>query len=142
MEAATGVTTQASREALLEATPVTDFDLSMAKGSRNTANCYVVNGSGTYLLPLVYGNAVKNGDPNPAAYTSTKSGTNILTGFVNHLDDGISDPYIYNNPGCTPAAACRRSSGSRDSHRSGNSTSSSRSAPGAKPPVASGRQSP
>ena len=106
IEAATGVTTQASREALLEATPVTDFDLSMSKGSRNTANCYVVNGSGTYLLPLVYGNAVKNGDPNPAAYTSTKSGTNILTGFVNHLDDGISDPYIYNNPGCTPADAC------------------------------------
>ncbi|WP_197408235.1 hypothetical protein [Alistipes onderdonkii] len=106
IEAATGVTTQASREALLEATPVTDFDLSMAKGSRNTANCYVVNGSGTYLLPLVYGNAVKNGDPNPAAYTSTKSGTNILTGFVNHLDNGISDPYIYNNPGCTPADAC------------------------------------
>lgn len=104
--AATGVVTSAPREALQAAAPESDLDLSMTKGSRNTANCYVVNASGTYTLPLVYGNAIKNGGPNTAAYTSTKSGTNILTGFVNHLGDAISKPYIYDNPGCTPADAC------------------------------------
>lgn len=100
--AATGVVTSAPREALQAAAPESDLDLSMTKGSRNTANCYLVNASGTYTLPLVYGNAIKNGGPNTAAYTSTKSGTNILTGFVNHLGDAISEPYIYDNPGCTP----------------------------------------
>lgn len=104
--AVAGVTTSASREALQSAAQESDFDLSMTKGRRNTANCYLVNASGTYTLPLVYGNAVKDGDPNPAAYTSTKSGTNILTGFVNHLGNTIDEPYIYDNPGCTPADAC------------------------------------
>ncbi|MBS4767034.1 hypothetical protein KG007_12595 [Alistipes sp. kh20] len=104
--AATGVVTSAPREALQAAAPESDLDLSMTKGSRNTANCYVVNASGTYTLPLVYGNALRDGDPNTAAYTSTKSGTDVLTGFVNHLGDAISEPYIYDNPGCTPADAC------------------------------------
>ena len=104
--AAAGVSTSASREALQAAAPESDLDLSMTKGSRNTANCYVVNASGTYTLPLVYGNALRDGDPNTAAYTSTKSGTDVLTGFVNHLGDAISEPYIYDNPGCTPADAC------------------------------------
>ncbi|WP_462352971.1 hypothetical protein [Alistipes timonensis] len=106
LAAVTGVTTPAPREALQAAAPVSDFDLSMTRSLRNTANCYLVNASGTYTLPLVYGNAVKNGGSNPAAYTSTKSGANVLTGFVNHLGNAISDPYIYNNPGCTPADAC------------------------------------
>lgn len=104
--AATGVATSASREALLAAAPESDLDLSMTKGLRNTANCYVVNASGTYTLPLVYGNALRDGDPNTEAYTSTKSGTDVLTGFVNHLGDAIREPYIYDNPGCTPADAC------------------------------------
>lgn len=104
--AAAGVSTSASREALQAAAPESDLDLSMTKGRRNTANCYVVNASGTYTLPLVYGNALRDGDPNTAAYTSTKSGTDVLTGFVNHLGDAISGPYIYDNPGCTPADAC------------------------------------
>ena len=99
-------TYSAPRAALQAATPVNNFDLSMTRTQRNTANCYLVNASGTYTLPLVYGNAIKNGGPNTAAYTSTKSGTNILTGFVNHLGDAISEPYIYDNPGCTPADAC------------------------------------
>ncbi|WP_295962458.1 hypothetical protein [uncultured Alistipes sp.] len=104
--AATGVVTSASREALLAAAPESDLDLSMTKGLRNTANCYVVNASGTYTLPLVYGNALRDGDPNTEAYTSTKSGTDVLTRFVNHLGDAIREPYIYDNPGCTPANAC------------------------------------
>lgn len=101
-----GTVSLPSREALQAAAAVTDFDLSMTRSLRNTANCYVVNAPGTYTLPLVYGNAVRNGAPNPEAYTSTKSGPTILAGFVNHLGDAISEPYIYDNPGCEPADAC------------------------------------
>ena len=46
---------------------MTDFDLSTVSHSRNTANCYVVNASGTYTFPLVYGNGIKNGAPNAPA---------------------------------------------------------------------------
>ena len=35
---------------------------------QTTANCYVVSAAGTYQLPLVYGNAKKNGSENRAAY--------------------------------------------------------------------------
>ena len=35
---------------------------------QTTANCYVVSAAGTYQLPLVYGNAIKNGSENSAAY--------------------------------------------------------------------------
>lgn len=35
---------------------------------QTTANCYVVSAAGTYQLPLVYGNAIKNGRENSAAY--------------------------------------------------------------------------
>lgn len=35
---------------------------------QTTANCYVVSAAGTYQLPLVYGNAKKNGSENSAAY--------------------------------------------------------------------------
>ena len=46
------------------------YDLSTEGGTINqtTANCYVVNAAGTYQLPLVYGNAKKNGRENNAAY--------------------------------------------------------------------------
>jgi len=49
------------------------YDLSThdEKGSvipQTTANCYVVSAAGTYQLPLVYGNAIKNGSENSAAY--------------------------------------------------------------------------
>ena len=36
--------------------------------AQTTANCYVVSAAGTYQLPLVYGNALKNGSENSAAY--------------------------------------------------------------------------
>ncbi|WP_417014325.1 fimbrillin family protein [Alistipes sp.] len=82
------------------------YDLSTKGGTTpmNTANCYVINAPGTYSLPLVYGNAVKNGEPNIAAYR-----TDLLTGVLriltNHLDQSITDPYIYNNANCTPKDA-------------------------------------
>ena len=81
------------------AAAVVNYDLS-TKGSTdnmNTANCYIVHAPGTYSLPLVYGNAIKDGATNAAAYTSTASGTEILTPFINHTGAGITDPYIANN---------------------------------------------
>lgn len=72
----------------------------------NTANCYVVGAPGYYSFPLVYGNAIKGGTTNTSAYTSTApSGTTILSHFINHAGNAITDPYISNNADCTPAKA-------------------------------------
>lgn len=83
----------------------TETDLSMqdifgASTSRNTANCYVVKTAGEYCFPLVYGNAIKNGAANTAAYTKVEG--QYSHDFVNHLDNVITDPYIANNEGCVP----------------------------------------
>lgn len=75
------------------------------KTPMNTANCYVINAPGTYSLPLVYGNAIKDGQDNKSAYTTDANGSNVLKTFVNHLGAGITDPYICNNAGCTPKDA-------------------------------------
>lgn len=53
---------------------------------QTTANCYVVSAAGTYQLPLVYGNAIKNGRENNAAY----QGGN----FKDYLDRTISSSSI------------------------------------------------
>lgn len=37
-----------------------------------TANCYIVSAPGTYAIPLVYGNAIKNGQPNQSAYNKDR----------------------------------------------------------------------
>lgn len=46
------------------------WDLSTFGGQRgrNTANCYVVDREGWYAIPLYYGNAVKEGGPNPSSW--------------------------------------------------------------------------
>lgn len=96
-------------EELQKATSVSGIhDLSTNGGitAINTANCYIVNKPGKYSLPLVYGNAVKDGKTNSAAYTSTATGAYALEKFVNHRDAAITDPYIYKNAGCTPDNAC------------------------------------
>ena len=103
--AQTAVTSNSHNETLWKAEPVSGtYDLSTKGGTTamNTANCYIINAPGKYSLPLVYGNAVKNGSTNASAYTSQASGTYVLKTFVNHLDAPITDPYIYNNADCTP----------------------------------------
>ncbi len=90
---------------LQQASPVTGtYDLSTQGGTTamNTANCYVINAPGKYSLPLVYGNAIKDGSDNPSSYTSSVSGSNVLKNFVNHLGAAITKPYIYENSGCNP----------------------------------------
>ena len=71
----------------------------------NTANCYVVGAPGYYCFPLVYGNAIKNGASNTSAYTSKKTGSDILKKFINHTGNPITSPYIKENAGCAPAKA-------------------------------------
>ena len=103
-----GVTFNAHNDALQAAPAVSGtYDLSTSGGTTamRTANCYVINAPGQYSLPLVYGNAIKDGETNASAYTSQASGTYVLKTFVNHLDAAITDPYIYNNAGCTPLNA-------------------------------------
>lgn len=68
-----------------------------ASSVENTANTYVINAPGTYSLPLVYGNAIKNGADNTAAYVPARS----RQPFVNHLGNRIKHPYIYDNDGCS-----------------------------------------
>lgn len=65
---------QTLKDATPKGSPENPYDLSTEGGtiSQTTANCYVVNAAGTYQLPLVYGNAKKNGNENSAAYQGGK----------------------------------------------------------------------
>lgn len=86
----------------------TPYNLASSTGQatvENTANTYIINAPGTYSLPLVYGNAIKNGATNSSAYTATTHNRYALKNFVNHLGNAITDPYIYNNSGCEPSDA-------------------------------------
>lgn len=68
--------------------------------ARETANCYVVRTPGAYKFPLVYGNAIKAGVANQAAYTN-QGGAN-QGNFVNHLGNQITSPFIEANASCKP----------------------------------------
>ena len=89
----------ARNNALKSATPLgsagSPYDLSTKGGSvaRSTANCYVISAPGYYKIPLVYGNAIKNGTNNPSSYQTSNSGT-ILQHFKDHADQDITDPWI------------------------------------------------
>jgi hypothetical protein len=84
----------------LQAKEVTPTDLSMVDCAGNerqsqwTANCYMVHTKGNYKLPLVYGNAIKNGTVNSAAYTGPNSVTNTTKTFPNHAGTAINAPWI------------------------------------------------
>ena len=77
------------------------YNLSNATGAaavQNTANCYVISAPGHYMIPLVYGNAIKNGGTNRSAYaTSSLPVTNVgtaLNPLVDHNGKSITDPWI------------------------------------------------
>ena len=85
------------------------YDLSThdVKGNvtpRNTANCYIISHPGYYKIPLVYGNAIKNGMSNPKAYTyngnpSDPNITFVLKHFKDHNNQDITNPWIENTNG-------------------------------------------
>lgn len=79
------------------------WDLSTCGGkrTRNTANCYVIDREGWYFLPFVYGNAIKNSQPNEDAYkfngpktSGLKNGNRYLNTFLDHAGNVISKPEI------------------------------------------------
>ena len=102
LERGTLHTTYAGDVTLKNATPKgsveSPYDLSTSGSSlsRETANCYAINASGTYKLPLVYGNAIKKGTTNTQAYQGL--------GFKDYLDKDITGPWIKNSG--QPADAC------------------------------------
>ena len=73
--------------------------------AQTTANCYVVSAAGTYQLPLVYGNAIKNGRENSAAYQGGK--------FKDYLNRTISSPSITDADLQLYATGQRRTGGAR-----------------------------
>ena len=100
VKAQTSYTANPQNEALEAAEEITGtYDLSTRGGkeSMNTANSYIVNAPGTYTLPLVYGNAIVNGNKNESAYKTKNTGEGILQTFINYLGRGITSPYIYEN---------------------------------------------
>ena len=68
--------------------------------SRNTANSYLISAPGHYRIPLVYGNAIKNGSDNPNSYISSAPATiengadMILHNFKDHNGNDITNPWI------------------------------------------------
>ena len=101
-------------EAMQNATPVSNYNLSNSSGAsaiQNTANCYVIDAPGTYRIPLVYGNAIKNGSNNTTAYKTTVTGGYVpgyteeltLDNFVDHNDHKITSPYINEQNAARPA---------------------------------------
>ena len=80
-------------------------DLSMhdfkgnATAKRNTANSYLISAPGWYKIPLVYGNAITNGNDNPNSYKTSNSGTWILTNFKDHNNQDIDNPWITQSNG-------------------------------------------
>ena len=79
---------QTLKNAPPKGSPDNPYDLSTEGGliSQTTANCYVVNAAGTYKLPLVYGNAIKNKETNSTAYSGGV--------FKDYKDQMISGPNI------------------------------------------------
>ena len=75
------------------------YDLSLhnvqgATIARSTANSYVISAPGHYRIPLVYGNAIENGNNNPSSYQTSNTGYYILSNFQDHAGHAIDDPWI------------------------------------------------
>ena len=88
-------------DGLKNATPLgtaaAPYNLSNSTGAatvENTANSYLISAPGHYRIPLVYGNAIKNGATNSNAYETTATGTYVLQHFKDHNNQNITNPWI------------------------------------------------
>lgn len=101
-------------EAMQNKTVTPNYNLSNSTGAsaiQNTANCYVIDAPGTYRIPLVYGNAIKDGSDNTSAYKTTVTGGFVpgyteeltLDNFLDHNDHKITSPYINEQNAARPA---------------------------------------
>lgn len=68
---------------------------SSADAVENTANCYMVGGTGYFSIPLVYGNAREDNKDNSDAY-ELDAVTDGIGNCVDYLGNSISSPYILN----------------------------------------------
>lgn len=86
-------------------TAAAPYNLSNETGAaavQNTANSYLISAPGHYMIPLVYGNAIKNGQTNSSAYQKGSNANNTLRNFVDQDGNAITDPWIEktNNRAC------------------------------------------
>lgn len=70
--------------------------------AQTTANCYVVKEAGRYMIPLVFGNGLKNGSTNSTAYY--KNGGAWSCDFVDYNGTVIDSPYIEEVSGVASSA--------------------------------------
>ena len=92
-------------DVIYEEIPATDLSMFDIYGNpilQNTANCYVVNKTGSYKIPLVFGNALKNGSANSAAYT--KNSSSYSHNFVDFNGTVVTSPYIETVSGTAASA--------------------------------------
>lgn len=87
------------KDATITSSASAPYDLSLhnvqgATIARSTANSYLISAPGHYRIPLVYGNAIKNGNNNPSSYQTSHTGTYILSNFQDHAGHAIDDPWI------------------------------------------------
>ena len=87
------------KEATISSSASAPYDLSLHDHNgnttlRNTANSYLISAPGHYRIPLVYGNAIKNGATNSNAYETTATGTYVLQHFKDHNNQNITNPWI------------------------------------------------
>ena len=78
-------------------TAAAPYNLSNETGAaavQNTANSYLISAPGHYMIPLVYGNAIKNGQTNSSAYQKGSNANNTLKNFVDQDGKAITDPWI------------------------------------------------
>lgn len=78
-------------------TAAAPYNLSNETGAaavQNTANSYLISAPGHYMIPLVYGNAIKNGQTNSSAYQKGSNANNTLRNFVDQDGNAITDPWI------------------------------------------------
>ena len=83
-----------------------NFLESSTYSTAETANCYIVDGYGTFLIPLVYGNAIQNGSVNTSAYQgrATSASNKYLRDFLNADGNAIQSAYILQDNGLSKTA--------------------------------------
>lgn len=64
-----------------------------------TANCYVVSGPGWYKIPMVYGNAIREGGVNSYAYRNENYSDYMMGQFYQRGYAYIDAPWIYQSGG-------------------------------------------
>ena len=81
-----------SIEILQEASPVTNYDLSLHdvfgnEHTQTTANTYVISAPGTYRFPCVYGNAITNGSTNYESFAPGRNNSSIVSLYNTYVAD-------------------------------------------------------